>query len=149
MAWEAILMRYPEGVAASELPAEWQPPAIGTAEQLRETFEKAFPGHRHEMGATSVDGDGFWIKFDYGCHLKDGKIAKVGKDDLIDSIGIRSNAGPGAVAILRLASEKLGCRMLDYQSGEFGDFSEGTESSMKKYTEWRDQMLRAKQVDGD
>jgi hypothetical protein len=150
MAWEAIMMRYPEGIGPSELPDEWKRPSIGTAEQVKAAFEEAFPGQRHEIGMTSVDGDGFWIKFGYGCHIKDGKIAEVEKDDLVQAISIRSNAGPGAVAVLRLACENLGCRILDFQTGEFADFSEATESSMKKYTEWRDRMLRERpQADDD
>lgn len=145
----AILMRFPEG-AVSDIPKDWKPPAIGTVAEVKAVFEGIFPGQRHFLGQTCVDGDGFWIEFNYGKHVEQGKLVPVKEEELIEAIGIRSNVGAGAMAAMTFACEKLGCRMMDCQSGELADFSEQTEISMTEFAEWRDRALgRVKQADGD
>jgi hypothetical protein len=49
---------------------------------------------------------------------------------------------------LKLACDKFDCRLLDCQTGELADFSEGTDASMKEFAEWRDRALGRKPTDG-
>ena len=149
MAWGALLMRFPKGVELHEVPKDWKPPAIGTVEEVKGVFEGLFPDQRHILGQTCVDGEGFWIEFDYGTYVPDERPLRVESDEAIESIGIRSNVGTGAMAILKAACEKLDCRMLDCQTGELADFSEATDSSMKEFAEWRDRALGKKPTDAE
>lgn len=136
MSWDAILMGLPKGLSMDELsksyPADWKPPAIGSSGDVLAQFQRLFPGLDHLEGQTCVTSDDFWIEFNY-------RVDKV--SGCIDSIGIRSNAGPGAMAVMQRVSEAFDVRMVDCQSGQFADFSDSTNDSMRQFTDWRDRVL--------
>lgn len=140
MAWSGVLMRLPEVSSLTELPKDWTTPAIGTIAEVRSRLEQAFPDQRHMDGQTCIEDEEFWIEFNY-------RLARHGST--VESIGVRSNAGPGAMAAMKHACDVLGLRMVDCQSGEVADLSEQTESSMQEFTAWRDRVRRGFSGDTD
>lgn len=133
MTWDAVLFRAPQGVAIDDLPRDWRLPPIGTPEEVKVVFEEEFPGQRHVEGQSSVEGDTFWVLFNYNARNDAGKI---------ESIGVQASPTPAAIAVLRHACEVLGVRMMDCQTGEFADFSQATVTSMDEYARWRERALR-------
>ena len=132
--WEAILMRFPDGITPEDIPRDWQPPSIGTLAEVKSTLEQAFPYGKHDEGHSTVgDGDSL-VEFSYGL--------MEGDDEGVRAITAHTNAGLDTVPVLRSASEKLGCRLLDLQAGQFADFSEQTEASVRAFVELRNRMNR-------
>jgi hypothetical protein len=133
MSWGALMMRLPKDLSMADLPrvlpADWRPPAIDSADEVRARFEELFPGQIHRDGQTCLEGEEFWIELNYRVDRKSG---------LVESIGVRSNAGAGAMALLKRACDAFDTRLVDCQSGEFADFSDGTMASMRQFSEWRD-----------
>jgi len=126
------MLRLPNEVELADLPHDWKCPAIGTPAEVRQKFEKAFPGEQHEDCQTYVVGEMFWIEFNYRVDNKSG---------LVESIGVRSNAGVGAIDMMKRACEVLGLRMVDCQTMEIADFSDRSEASMEQFTAWRDRAI--------
>lgn len=125
-------MRFPDGGGVEAIPKDWQPPCIGTSAEVKSAFEEALPDGKHVDGRSTVKGDGFWAEFRYG--------PPEASSEPVTAIGIQSDAGLGAVPILKTVSEKLGCRLLDLQTGQFADFAEQTEASMNDFMELRRRM---------
>lgn len=134
MDWEAILMRFPDGVVAEDIPKDWQPPAIGTLAEVKSTLETAFPHGEHDAGQSTVRGEEFQVEFSF-CVMDE-------SDDSVRAISVRSNASLDAVPILRSASEEFDCRLFDLQAGLFADFGEQTEASMSDFVVLRSRMKR-------
>jgi len=126
------MLRLPPDVALADIPRDWTMPAIGTPADVRAWLEQAFPGQDHADGQTCVVGDGFWIEFNCGLADECGQV---------ESIGVRSNAAPGAVAVMKVACEVLELRLVDCQTSEIADFSDQTEASMAEFTAWRDRIV--------
>ena len=135
MEWEAILMRIPDGIGFEELPKNWQPPSIGNSVEVKSLLEAALPHEDHIDGHSRIEGDGFWVEFDY---------EPSEPDELVRAVVVRSSASLGAVSILRLASETLDCRLLDLQTGRVADFGEQTEASINDFIELRRRMKQEK-----
>ena len=134
MTWVATLVRCSESAAVSDLPTDWKPPVIGTLDEVTAVFEETFPGQHHVPGQTKVKGEGFWITFSY--------VGQSLTPDAILAIGVESNAGIGAPVALKLICDRLNCRLLDHQTGEFADFAEQTKDSMEDFTKWRRRAAR-------
>jgi hypothetical protein len=135
MSWGAILLRLPPHVTLDELPDDWQPPSFGAVADIRRQFERAFPGQHHADGQSCVEGETFWIEFNYRSEKSGGEV---------ESIGIRSNAGPGAMAVMQRACDVLGLRMVDCQTGQLADFSSETQASIDGFCAWRDRVLHGR-----
>lgn len=84
-------------------------------------------------GQSSVEGDGFWVLFNYSVRNEAGTI---------ESIGVEASSTPAAIAVPKHACVVFGVRMVDCQTGEFADFSEATETSMNEFAEWRERAIR-------
>jgi hypothetical protein len=132
MKWNAILMRFPNGGGVEGIPKDWQPPCIGTSAEVKAALEAALPDGRHADGRSTVKGDSFWVQFSYG--------APEASSEAVRAIGIESDADLGSVPILKRVSEKLDCRLLDLQTGQFADFAEHTEASMNEFVQLRRRM---------
>jgi hypothetical protein len=134
MKWEAVLIQVPEGVVVEDLPVGWQPPRIGTSEEVQATLETAFPKGQHDDGHSAVEADGAEVEFIYAA-LDDG-------DDSVRIISVQCNGSLDTVPVLRSVSEHLDCRLFDLQTGQFADFGEQTEASMNAFVALRDRMKR-------
>ncbi len=132
MKWEAILMRFPDGIVAEDIPKDWQPPCIGTTAKVKSTLETAFPYGEHGEGQSMVKDDDFQVEFSYGVIDQN--------DDSVRVISVQSNSSLAAVPVLRSASEALACRLFDLQTGRFADFGEQTEASMNDFVALRGRM---------
>jgi hypothetical protein len=134
MKWEAILVRIPEGVVFEDLFVGWQPPCIGSLEEVKATLQATFPDGQHDDGHSEVEADGSVVEFTYA--------ALDENEDSVRIISVQCNANPGSIPVLRSASEDFACRLFDLQSGQFADFSEQTEASMSDFVALRNQMKR-------
>jgi len=134
MKWEAVLVQLPEGVVVEDLPVGWQPPCIGTPKEVQATFEAAFPNGKHDDGHSTVEADGAEVEFTYG--ISDDS------EDPVRAISVRSNPSVSAVPVLQSASEIFDCRLFDLQIGEFADFGEQTEASMRDLVALQNRMKR-------
>lgn len=133
MSWDGLMMRFPPNIRVSEIPTDWQPPVIGTGSEVQERFKQIFPEHCHMEGQTAVEGDSFFILFDYQARNEQGTV---------DSISVQSTPVPEAMTQLKRVCELLNLRFLDCQTSEFADFSRETEASMENFAAWRDRVLR-------
>jgi hypothetical protein len=124
MEWQAILMRFPVGNAI-DIPNDWQPPVIGTVQEVKSLVQTAFPDAKHVDGLSIVEGGGFRVEFDYDAGEE--------SDEAVRAVSVRSNGSLDAVPILKLASEILGCRLFDSQTGKFADFGVETEASINDF----------------
>ena len=118
-------MRFPDQAGIEEIPKDWHPPSIGSSAEVKADLKATFPEAEHVDGQTTVQGDGLRVEFIYGPCEK--------TDESVKAIHVRSNADPRAVPILKSVSETFNCRLLDLHTGEFGDFGERTEASMKEF----------------
>lgn len=132
MSWDGIMLRLPNAVALDDLPNDWKSPVIGILNEVQALLQRAFPGQQHAEGRTCVVGDEFWIEFNYRIEMESGSV---------EHIGVRSNAGPGAMASMKRACEMLDLRMVDCQTSEIADFSDVTAESMERFAVWRDRII--------
>lgn len=133
MSWDGIIMRLGNARSVQDLPSDFQPPPVGTSESIGELLRRSFAEADHRIGQSSIDGDGFWLEFNYGCHTD--------AAGMVSAIGIRSNAGKGCLEPLRRICDALHSRLFDCQTGELADLSEETVESMKTFSEWRDRAI--------
>jgi hypothetical protein len=130
MAWGAILLKLPNVVRLEDLPHDYQPSAIGTPEEIHAVLKGLFPDHEHTVGTTSYYDETCYVEFNYQ------------NDGIIDSIGIRSNAGPTALTVMKAVCDVLDVTMIDNQSGQIADFAEVTQENMEEYRAWVKRVIR-------
>lgn len=128
-----MLMRFPACGDIDNLPADWEPPAIGTVAEIRVRLEEAFPDAQHVDGQTSVRGPGFSVDFDYSVPPE--------SDGQVRAVAIISSPSPYAIPVFTLACECLNVLMYDYQSGQITPGSDGTLESIRTFSEWRKHAL--------
>jgi hypothetical protein len=133
MSWDGLMMRFPPNLPMSEMPADWKPPALGTPSEVQEQLKHVFPEHRHIDGQTSVQGDSYFILFNYQVRNGEGTV---------ESIHVESTPVPEAMAQLKRVCESLNLRFYDCQTGEFADFASDTEASMENFANWRERVMR-------
>lgn len=127
------MFRLPHGVPLAELPNDFKPPPIGTSKEVRTLLERAFPGCEHNVDQMLVDGKTFWIEFSYRPDPK---------SEMVEHVRVRSDAGSGAMLLMKQVCELLDVSLIDCQTTEIADFAEQTEDSMNRFSEWRDRAMR-------
>ena len=132
MAWGGLIFRVPQGTRAAELTSDSQLQPLGSEEQIRSKLAELFPDQRHRIGQSCIEGDDFWLELNY---------ARPTDGELHTCIGVRSNAGGGALMVLKRICEAFGARLFDNQMGEFTDLQTETRESMKIFREFRDRNL--------
>ena len=133
MAWNALIMRFGDAKNINDFPSDFMPPPVATAAGLKATLLRLFPNAEHGDKRSSLEGEGFWLELNHGCHTD--------QDGNVSAVGVRSNAGHGAIQHLKLLCEALDARLLDIQTNEFADFSDMTASSMDAFSAWRDRTM--------
>jgi len=127
MQWEAILMQFPDGVATDEIPADWQPPEIGSPAVVKSLLQEAFPQADHTEGRCLVKNEAVRVEFRYA-PLEEAPGA-------VATVTVRANPDLEAIPILKSAAERLGCRVFDAQTWQFADFGPQTEASLTDFAE--------------
>ena len=132
MSWDGIIFRAPAGVSVNDLPKDFQLSPLGTVSEIGEILQAVFPDGQHTRGQCYLEGTDFWLELNFG-YPQD--------KDIYESIGVRCNPGTGVLPILRQVCKTFEARLFDNQIGEFADLDAETESSMIRYSEWRDRAL--------
>lgn len=132
MSWDGIMLRVPVGVPLMDLPSDLKTSPIGSLKDVSDLLERAIPGCEHNDDGVVVDGKTFWIEFSYRLD---------GNSVLVDYLGVRSDAGPGAMPLMKRVCDLLDVSLFDCQTGEIADFDEHTEDSMNRFAEWRDRAI--------
>ncbi|MGQ0637659.1 MAG: hypothetical protein ACT4QC_23910 [Planctomycetaceae bacterium] len=140
MAWNGIIFRAPAGISVSDLPSDFQMSTLGTTDELGQQMRALFPQSEHNRGYCHIEGDDFWLELSFD--NADGQ-------DTHESVGVRSNAGLGVIPVLQRVCDALGARLLDIQMGEFADLEGDTQSSMLKFSAWRDRVIDEAKQDRD
>ena len=135
MSWDAIIMRFGDAKTIDDFPADFNPPPVADIGTLKATLRRLFPDAEHHDERSLLEGDDYWLELNHGCHTDE--------SGNVSAVGVRSNAGKSAISHLRRLCDALSSRMLDIQTSEFADFSDGTENSMQSFSEWRDRALSA------
>ena len=133
MSWDAIIMRFGDAKTINDFPADFNPPPVAETLTLKATLRRLFPDADHHDERSFLEGDDFWLELNHGCHTDE--------SGNVSAVGVRSNAGKGAIVHLQRLCEALNSRLLDIQTSEFADFADDTESSMHSFSEWRDRAL--------
>lgn len=129
MAWGAIILNLPKGTKLEELPKDFQPPPIGNADDVYAALSVLFPEHEHQLGQTRYSDETCYVEFTYE------------KQGVVESIGVRSNAGQNAMAVMRAVCEAMKLTMVDYQSCQIANFDEATQENMEEYLAWSKRAL--------
>ena len=124
MAWSAILFKLPEGATLEDVPNDYRPHKIGTSEEIYEAFQSLFPCHSHKLGQTRYVDETCYVEFNYQ------------DDGMADSIGIRSDAGPAALSVMKAVCISFGLSLFDYQAGELVDLESDNQDFAADYREW-------------
>jgi hypothetical protein len=134
MSFGAVLAPLPADLPAAEfveLPEGFVPPLVGTVVEVRARLEAAFPGHEHSDGQSAVRADGSLVLLDAICD----------EDGMVTCVGVTCGGEAAELAVIQIASEALGLRPLDCQTGELMDFGPATEESARAFREFRDLSL--------
>lgn len=132
MAWGGLIFRAPDGVRIVDLPNDFQLEPLGSDEEIRTKLAETFPDQRHTAGRSCIEGDDFRVELNYADAEDQGPRT---------CIGVRSNAGDGALLVLKRVCEAFGARLYDNQTGDFADLELETRDSMKAFREFRDRNL--------
>ncbi|MDP1799602.1 MAG: hypothetical protein Q8K78_19060 [Planctomycetaceae bacterium] len=132
MSWDGLIFRAPEVRSVNDLPKDYVLPSLGTTEEIGTVLRELFPDQSHHHGQCCVEGDGFWLELNFG-YPKDKPVR--------EHIGVRCNAGLGAMSVLRQVCEAFAARLVDVQTSDFADFDADTQTSMRTFAEWRDRNL--------
>ena len=139
MSWDGLIFRAPADASLQNMPADFQMQPLGTTSEIGDVLRRLFPDQSHHHGQCCVEGDDFWLELNFSDR----------KADIRSSIGVRSNAGLGALSVLRQVCDAFGARLVDCQTGEFADLESATRSSMTTFAEWRDRALQKMRDDID
>ena len=129
MSWDGLIFRAPAGVRICDLPRDFRLESLGSQQEIRETLMGLFPDQRHTSCQSSTQGDDFFLQLNYEGPDSEGRIS---------SIGVRSNAGDGALPALSRICKAFGARLYDNQTGDFADLDAQTRDSMRAFREFRD-----------
>ena len=126
-------MRFGDAKTINDFAPEFNPPPVATVSSLKDTLLRLFPNAEHADERSYLEGQDFWLELNHGCHTDE--------DGNVSAVGIRSNAGRGAIEHLKQLCDALEARLLDIQTSEFADFSDMTASSMDAFAAWRDRTM--------
>lgn len=133
MSWDAIIMRFGDAKSLDDLSRDFNPPPVTDSATLQRTLRRLFPDADHHDELSNIVGDDFWLELIHGCHTDEfGNVS---------AVSVRSNAGGGAIPHLKALCDALNARLLDIQTSEFADLSDGTYESMRAFAAWRDRTL--------
>src|SRR5262245_40180055 len=124
MSWDGLIFRAPANLSVNDLPADFHLPLLGTTAEIGGVSRKLFPNQTHIEGQCCLHGDDFWLELNFGYPKE---------QNIHTSIGVRCNAGLGALPILKQICEAFGARLFDNQAGDFADLSVQTASSMDAF----------------
>lgn len=130
MSWGAIMLNLPKGAKLEALPNDFQVAPIGNSEDIYAVLRELLPQQEHRLGQTSYCDETCYVELNYK------------KEGVIDSIGVRSNAGQNALAVMKAVCEAMDLTLIDYQSGEIADFDEITQEGMDTYHQWSNRVLQ-------
>lgn len=133
MSWDAIIMRFGDAKSIDDFPPDFKPPPVSDSATLQKTLRRLYPDADHHDELSNLVGDDFWLELIHGCHTND--------SGSVSAVSVRSNAGSDAIPHLKALCDALNARLLDIQTSEFADFSDGTDESMGTFAEWRDRAL--------
>jgi hypothetical protein len=132
MSWDVFIFEAPaQAKSIDELPADFDPPALGAATDVRQRlldnfpdFDLSDPAWGHLTGPTwSIE-------------------LNIGADDPVDSIMLHVRGGGDVLTVIALIVASVGGRALDTSTGEFltGDPAESI--GWHGFQQYRDQVLR-------
>ena len=142
MSWDAIIMHFGDARIIEDVPSDFTPPPVATSMELKAILSRLDPDAEHGPDRSDLQGDDFWLELNHGCHTD--------ADGNVSCVGVRSNAGAGAIRQLRRLCDAMGAQLYDIQTGEITDFSTSTadvQDSMQKFAEWRDRAMMAATTD--
>lgn len=139
MSWDGLIVRAPEAGSVNDLPNDFQLPPLGTTDQIGNMLRELFPEQTHHHGQCCVEGEDFWVELNF----RDRSDA-----DTRTSIGVRCNAGDGALAILAQVCSAFDARLFDNQTGDFADLDTDTRRSMQRFAKWRDGIIGVQREPG-
>lgn len=131
MAWSGLMFKLPADAKLEDLPNDYQLPLIGSSEEVYIQLTRLFPKSKHKLGQTDYCDETSYLELRYD------------KDSMVDSISVRSNAGPTAMLAMRAVCEGMGLTLFDNQSGKAADFGTETQEGMNKYREWISRVMSA------
>jgi hypothetical protein len=136
MSWDALIMHFGDAKLIEDVPSGFTPPPVATSTELRALLLRLYPDGEHEPDRSHLQGDDYWLELNHGCHT--------GVDGTVSCVGVRSNAGSGAIQQLKRLCAALDAQLYDIQTGEITDFSTATgniQGSMQRFAEWRDRVI--------
>ena len=130
LSWDVFICRFPaDAETVSDVPADWEPPPLGSASEVRRRMTEALPGLRFGAdGWATYDGPGFSIE------------TRVDPGEDVDVTGMTlfirggGSAGAAAVAVTRA----LGGRAVSASDGRFLDDAGMAEDAFMEWREYRD-----------
>jgi hypothetical protein len=128
MSWDGILINIPKGWSINDIPADWEPPIIGSSQFVDEKFHKLFPDGAYEPEFCFYDG----IEFYYGAENK--------KDVL--SIGIRTLGTETGIKAVFLLCREFNLSLIDFSTGEVVETEEDFWQSMNAYRNWANKAFK-------
>ena len=142
MSWDALIMHFGGARMIEDVPSGFTPPPVATSMNLKAILSRLYPDAEHEPGRSHLRGDDYWLELSHGCHTD--------VDGNVSCVGVRSNAGLGAIAKLKQLCDDLDAQLYDIQTGEITDFSThtaDTQGSMQQFAEWRDRAIGKRDCD--
>jgi len=136
MSWDALVTHFGDARMIEDVPSGFSPPPVATTTDLKAILGRLYPDAQHEPDRSHVRGDGYWLELNHGCHTD--------VEGNVSCVGVRSNAGLGAIEKLKQLCDALNAQLYDIQTGEITDFSThaaDTQGSMRRFAEWRDRAI--------
>jgi hypothetical protein len=131
MSWDIFVHDFPESlVSVSDIPDDFQPPAIGSRYEVSAKLLEVFPDTNFTDSAWGViDVEEFSIE------------VSIGSDEPCTGFALHVRGGDGAVGAVAAILDHLQLRAIDMQTGEFFVTGVTAQESFAKWREYRDRFV--------